>query len=465
MPYGATTEDALPSSFRDPSGFVFRRDGTLYRQVAPVYEAHYRTLMESGLYQELLSSRLVIPHDDLGASASGRLLQPEPLPFISYPYEWCFGQLQDAALATLAIQRTALRFGMSLKDASAYNIQFHRGLPVLIDTLSFETVRDGAPWIAYRQFCEFFLAPLALMALVDIRLGSLLRVHLDGIPLDLAARMLPLHSRFKPALLAHVHLHAGAQRRALSGRPQASETTTTLSRSAILGMLDSLEAAVRSLRYQPRGTVWADYYAATNYDDDAQAAKARLVAEFLDLAAPRPSMVWDLGANTGRFSRLASEREVFTVAIDSDPAAVERAYRDAVRRGDSCLLPLIQDLTNPSPDQGWAQQERDSLLARGPADIVLALALEHHLALGAGVPLRRIAQFFAHAGRWLIVEFVPRDDSQAQRLLARRTQRFDDHTEAGFEAAFAPEFECVRRTPIPGTRRTLYLMRRRRDRA
>lgn len=207
----------VPSSFRDPSGFVFFKEGVCYRQVNRSCKENYDCLIDSGLYKKLTDAELLIPHEEADAQLAWsvdahKILKPEPIPFISYPYEWSFSQLKDAALATLEIQKAALDYGMSLKDASAYNIQFYKGKPVFIDTLSFEKSRDGKPWAAYQQFCRFFVAPLALMARVDIRMNQLLRIHMEGVPLDLASSSLPWRTRFNPALLMHIHLHANYQK-------------------------------------------------------------------------------------------------------------------------------------------------------------------------------------------------------------------------------------------------------------
>lgn len=452
----------LAGSFRDPGGFLFRHGGVLYRQVNRSSAADLRLLHGSGLYELLVGKGLLIPHREAPAElATGPdaacVIAPEPVAFVSHPYEWCFSQLQDAALATLRIQKLALGRGMVLKDASAYNIQFHRGRPVLIDTLSLAAYREGEPWVAYRQFCQHFLAPLALMAKVDVRLLSLLRTHIDGVPLDLAARLLPRRTLLVPGLLMHLHLHAASQRR--HADRQGAARPRPVSRQALLGIVGSLRAAVRKLAWRPAGTEWGDYYAATNYSDEAARAKAALVDAFLERAAP--DTVWDLGANDGTFSRLAAARGIPTVAADVDPAAVEHNWRQVKARGEERLLPLLQDLTNPSPDQGWDHAERASLRARGPAGCVLALALVHHLAISNNVPLDRLASFLAGVGRTLIVEFVPKDDSQVRRLLATREDVFPDYGPAGFEAAFAARFAIEARERIPGSERTLYLMRRR----
>lgn len=450
-----------PGSFRDPSGFVFERDGALYRQVNLAYRADYDRQVASGLDRSLIDEGWLIPHlvvdeEPSNPRSAYKVLRPDRVPFVSYPYEWCFGQLQAAALLTLEIQRRSLTHGMSLKDASAFNIQFLGGRPVFIDSLSFETSREEEPWVAYRQFCRHFLAPLALMARSDIRLVQLFRPSLDGIPLDLAKRLLPWRTRLDPRLLIHIHLHAGAEK-AYSGDRVAKPRP--FSKGALLGLIDSLEGSIKSLRWEPRGTEWAEYYAETNYTDAATGRKLALVGEFLDLV--RPSTVWDLGANTGRFSRLASVRGASTVAFDVNPACVERNYRVAVERRENNLLPLWLDLTNPSPALGWDHAERMSLIERGPADLGMALALVHHLAISGNVPLDRVASFLRRACRTLIIEFVPKEDSQVRRLLASRIDVFDDYTRDGFESAFVEHFAIERAEPILDSERTLYLMRAR----
>ena len=199
-------------SFRDPGGFVYEDRGCIFRQVNLLAKEHYDHLMSSGLYRKLTESGLLIRHEETDVlppvpACAYKVICPARVAMISYPYEWSFGQYKDAALLTLAVQRQAIDHGMSLKDCSAYNVQFHEGRPVFIDTLSLERFQEGTPWVAYRQFCQHFLAPLALMSLTDIRLGQLTRTNLDGVPLDLATRLLPWRSRLRFGLLLHLHLH------------------------------------------------------------------------------------------------------------------------------------------------------------------------------------------------------------------------------------------------------------------
>ena len=455
------TSQAHSSSFRDPSGFLFWQDGTLYRQVNTTYKDNYDRLMKSGLYEALTTAGLLIPHEEvdvefLRPDLAYKVIRPELIPFISYPYEWCFSQLKDAALTTLRIQRTCLDFGMSLKDCSAYNMQFSKGRPVIIDTLSFEKYHEGQPWVAYRQFCQHFLAPLALMSYKDIRLNQLLRIYIDGIPLDLASLLLPFYTWLMFSLLPHIHLHARSQKR--FANKIVDTKRYKVSRLSFLGIIDSLESAIRKQKWQSHGTEWADYYQGTNYSSDAFAHKEQIVAEFIDKICPKS--VWDLGANVGVFSRIASNKGIPTVSFDIDSAAVEKNYLECVRSGETDILPLVLDLTNPSPASGWGNEERLSLAERSRADCVLALALVHHLAISNNVPLNRIAKFLGDICRSLIIEFVPKSDSQVQRLLATKEDIFPDYTQQRFENEFKKYFNIEGGVGIRDSQRTLYLMRR-----
>ena len=452
-------EDVLPSSFRDPAGYVFRRGGVFYRGIRKSGRPHYDMLMSSGLYKELVAANLLVPHEEFPLEGERvgdvtKVIRPEEIPFISYPYEWSFSQMQDAALATLEIEKRALRYGMTLVDASAYNIQFLGGRPVLIDTLSLRQAVEGEPWTAYGQYCRHFLAPLALMGLKDIRLGQLLRVHLDGIPLDLASSLLPLRTRRRLPLLLHLHIHAKSQKR-FEGR-QVRVARGKVGRQALLGLVDSLESGIKKLHWRASGTEWADYYEDTNYSTEGLDDKRKIVEEFI--REVRPRTVWDLGGNIGTFSRIAAAAGAYTVSFDIDPACVEMNYLRIRREKEENLLPLLLDLTNPSPGGGWENKERMSLLERGPADAVLALALLHHLAIGNNLPLDKAARFFARTGRHLLLEFVPKSDSQVKRLLVTREDVFDAYTQEGFERAFGEVFTIKRRVPLSGSERALYIM-------
>ena len=454
----------VPASFRDPAGFVWTQAGKIYRHVGEDHREHDDAMMSGGLYADLVEAGMIVPHtevDDVTSPRPGayKVLQPEVVDFISYPYEWSYSQLKDAALLTLRIQTKAMDHGMSLRDASAYNIQFHAGRPVLIDTLSFEVLQEGKPWIAYRQFCQHFLAPLALMAHCDVRFGQLSRTYIDGVPLDLASAVLPRKTRRSPGLLAHIHAQARVEQRQQRAGTAPKAPQRELSLQRLKGIVWNLERTVRKLTWEPPKTAWRDYYdEAGHYSDDAHHHKKEIVGSLLDEAGG--STVWDLGGNIGVFSREASARGRKTVCFDIDPGCVEANWKKVVSDGETHVLPLLCDLRNPAPSLGWANRERWSLAERGPADVVMALALVHHLAIGNNGPLPMIAQYFSELGNKLIIEFVPKSDPMVKMLLAIRDDIFTDYDTEGFERAFETCFAIERKEPVKDTDRVVYLMRK-----
>ncbi len=417
--------------------------------------------MLSGLYDSLISHNLLVPHEEaplqeaFGPEAY-RVLRPRPATFVSYPYEWSFGQLKDAALLTLEVQRRALEHGMILKDASAYNVVFDEGRPLFIDTLSFDLYEQKQPWVAYRQFCQHFLAPLLLMSNVDIRFGKESAVHLDGLPLDLASQLLPRSSWLRPSYLVHVHLHARSIRHFGPRAAKSRLLERGVSPRGLEALLASLESVIRRASWKHQRTEWTDYEHQHAYGEKGFAAKRLLVSEMLGRC--RADTLWDLGANVGIFSRIAAEAGARVLSIDGDPGAVETNYQKLKTDNDTRILPLWIDLSNPSPALGWAHAERLSLAERGPADALLALALVHHLAITNNVPFSDQAAWMASLGRTLIIEYVPKTDPQAQRLLVSRKDVFADYNRDAFEGQFTKYFSVLKRVEIPDTGRTLYLM-------
>lgn len=454
------------ASFRDPSGFVFSEGGRVYRAVFNAYRENYRLLMESGLYAELVQKNYLVFHEECRtenfAFASGNnlfaVLCPEQIPLITYPYEWSFSQLKDAALLTLKIQRIALKYGMTLKDATAYNIQFLRGKPIFIDTLSFEKYEEGRPWIAYRQFCQHFLAPLLLMKYKDLRLASLLKNYIDGIPLDLANVLLPLKAKLTPKVFFHICMQNFFSKK-YEKKDIDFKKQVFISKKKLLQMNTELQDAVNDLMYPHADTEWGEYYTFTNYNDKAFSRKKELIEIFLDEI--RPSVLWDLGANNGFFTRAASEKGVLSYAFDIDPTACEKNYLQIKKQGEQNILPVLFDLVNPSPAIGFANRERKSLAERQKPDCVMALALIHHLAISNNLPLENIAEYFSSLAPHLIIEFVPKSDSQVQKLLATREDIFPYYTQEGFEQAFSNCYELVKKEPVTESSRVLYLFLRR----
>jgi hypothetical protein len=357
----------------------------------------------------------------------------------------------------LNVQKLALEHGMILKDSSAYNVQFIGRRPVFIDTLSFWRYKQGDPWEGYNQFCEHFLAPLALSAYDSPEILPTLRVFLDGIPLELAAKMLPARAKMRPGIFSHIYLHSSSQKRydKLDESKKPVNKTRKVSTLAMNGLIGSLENTIKKLKLSKRDTQWGEYYSFTNYSDNSFENKKMLVRELLEQV--KPKIVWDLGANDGTFSNIAAELGAFTVAFDVDSKAVEQNYAHKDKNND-LLLPLVQDLSNPSPSLGWAHAERHSLEERGPADVTMALALIHHLAITNHSPFSQVAAFFARISKYLIIEFVPKGDTKVELLLSAFSRnKFEGYTEENFESAFAKHFKLVDKKPVKGSKRVLYL--------
>ncbi len=449
------------SSFRDPSGFLFFENEVLYRQINQEYKNEYEHLMDSGLYKRLVDSKLLIPHTEADMISPNKeklykIIKPEPIPFISYPYEWCFSQLKNAAITTLEIQKIAIDYNMTLKDASSYNIQFRQGKPILIDTLSFEKYQEGQTWKPYKQFCQHFLAPLALMSQKDIRLNQLFRIYIDGIPLDLADKLLPSKKLYMFSLLSHIHLHAKSQKH--YENKDIKIKTRKMPRNSFVGIIESLHSGIKKLKWTPEKTEWGDYYNDTNYSQGSFEEKKQTVSKFLDKT--KAKLVWDLGANTGIFSRLASKKDIETISFDIDPAAVEKNYLTCIQEADTKLLPLLLDLTNPSSSMGWNSVERNSFVERGPADVVIALALIHHLTISNNIPLFNLAEFFHGICNYLIIEFIPKTDSQVKRLLLTREDIFVDYNQQNFENEFKKFFSVYESKKLNNSERILYLFKK-----
>ncbi|WP_299808082.1 class I SAM-dependent methyltransferase [uncultured Shewanella sp.] len=457
------------ASFRDNSGFIFSKQGSLYRQVNSSYKEEFDAYVESGLHQALVKKGYIVDHEEMSLDEHCRdnvhkVIKPVLIPYLTYPYEWSFSQLQDAAKLTLDIQLLALDFGFTLKDASAFNIQFYEGRPVLIDTLSFAPYRQG-PWVAYRQFCQHFLAPLLLKKYCDHRLGRMAELYIDGIPLDLTSRLLPVRTWFSFNALSHIHLHAKMQSRYSAsggnGSQQVEKMSSKMDISKLGALIESLKAYVEGLRCPSTNTEWSDYYENTNYTQASMLGKQELIEGYLKSFAKPVSLLADLGANNGHFSRLASKYSRRVVSFDFDELAVEQNYLKVRAEGDKNVLPVVLDLFNPSPSIGWGNEERSSFVDREKFEVIIALALIHHLAISNNVPLKKIIHLLHNlVTDYLIIEFVPKSDSQVEHLLATREDIFPDYHEEGFEQALQGCFTIMSKDIVPQSVRTLYCLKR-----
>jgi hypothetical protein len=448
----------LPSSFRDPSGFVFEKNGILYRHVNTVFKEHFDHFITSGLYTSLVAKDLLIPHKEVenpgSAGQAYKIIRPEPIHFITYPWEWSFDMIRDAALLTLRLMKEAIPHQMILKDATPYNIQWHNGKLVFIDTLSFEKYNEEQPWIAYRQFCENFLGPLLIMHYSKHELSQLYLAYPEGVPLTVIRSLLPRRSRFSLHTYLHIHLHASVAEKKQS-RPQKR---IMFSKQKMLNLVSSLEGLISRLKTPGRNSTWSGYYEEAASRNDYLAGKKKIVSECIGKITDISSAV-DIGANEGEFARLLAANQIPVIAADLDPYCVNRLYNSIKQKKETYIQPLVIDMSHPSPAIGLNNLERTSFLNRTKVDLILALALIHHLCIGKNIPFGAIAEMFSKLTTHLIIEFVPKDDEKVRVMLEHKKDIYGGYDQQRFENAFNNYFSVIHKEVIPGSGRWIYVMR------
>ena len=450
-----------PASYRDPAGFIFYHNNQLYRQVSQLFRTDFDLLMTSGAYDAFVKKEWLVAHERLDQNLTGdpdwyTTLKPSLIPFISYPWEWSFGMLKDAALLTLKLARQALDFGLVLKDASPFNIQWYKGKPVFIDTLSFARYNPSEPWIAYRQFCETLLSPLLLMHYSQQPLQALQLGFANGVPLQVTSRLLPWRSRFNIPVYLHIHLHGK-----IAGRHPGTtdkSTSASFSKQKMINLLGNLETLVEKLQLKSRQSTWLNYYDEAGTRDNYLENKKVIIGDWLE-ELTEVHTVADLGANEGGFSILAAKLGKQVLAADLDPFCIDRLYHRIRAEKIGNLQPLVMDLAMPSPAAGADNLEYASFSNRCQTGLLLALALIHHLCIGRNLAPATVARFFSGLGEWLILEYVPPEDEKVQLLLSQKTRSYPDYNEDVLLAAFAVYFDLEKKKPVGNSGRQLWLFR------
>lgn len=467
MSSSITANYQLLSSFRDPSGYVIhnKKTETIQRVILPSYFEQYNHLMQSGLYKMLVEKGYLIPHELYSQSLNEVIIEPQQIYFITYPYEWSFQLLKDAALLTLAIAKEALNFGMFLKDATSYNVQLYHGNAIFIDTLSFDFYQEGRPWGAYGQFCRHFLAPLLFMKYKTLSASKILTQYLDGFPLDLIGDLLPLRTHFSPFIKMNVHMHAKKLRDCNNKKDMDSVPILNMvNKTKLQTMLDYMSFFISSISYKKNKTEWSDYYKNINYTIRAFNAKVHIIEQWIECIGAKT--LWDAGSNNGHFSRYLSDKVEQIIATDIDPVAIDNNYKINKEKKIKSIVPLVMDLTNPSAAIGFDNHERLSFSARllnQKIDCTLVLALIHHLCLSNNCTFPMVLNYFKSISPFLIIEFVPPEDSWAQVLLARKREfkhLFDFYNKERFECACEEQFNILDKISISDSLRTLYLLRK-----
>ncbi len=463
--YG-TCAEREPGSFRDRNGTVFYRDGRVFRSLSPRAFANWRQLAKAPFFEArraegtIVDTRLADPAGLAGMPEAAGILEHARVPFVSYPYEWTFGMLKDAALLQLDLLKDALEEGMILKDSTPYNIQWQGARPVFIDIPSFEPLAPGQAWVGYRQFCELYLYPLMLRAYKDVDYRPWLRGRIDGIPAEEMRGLMSARDMLRPGVLLHVAAQSALQRR-YSGNGtrdvRGSLAQAGFDKSLIEANVAKLSRLVSGLSPPSGRSAWSGYETNHSYAPEEAEQKADFVRRAA--ASGHWRLAWDLGCNTGTYSRIAAKHSDCVVAMDGDWRAVETLYQRQRADGSDAILPLVVNLADASPGQGWQGRERKSLADRGRPDLTLCLALIHHVVISANIPLAEFLGWLADLDTAVVIEFVDRDDEMVKTLLANREDQYDDYRPDVFRALLESRFRIEDEASLKGGKRHIYFAR------
>ena len=453
-----------PGSFRDPESRIFYEGDAVYRALSADGLSDFEAVQATGLLDDgrvVGTERVenVATLKDLLVHEPAAVLRHERIPFVSYPYEWTYSMLKDAALLQLDLLLASLEHDIVLKDATPYNVQFNGSRPVFVDVGSFERLREGEPWIGYRQFCMLYLYPLLLQSAKGVAFQPWLRGAIDGITPAQMRALMSFRDRFRRGVFTNVFLHAKLEARYADRPGQVKqEVKRVFKKELFVANVRKMRKLVERLEWNPPHGVWTAYGERNTYTDD----DARRKDEFVRAVATSRQwrLVWDIGANNGRYSRIAAEGAKTVVAVDADQGPVELLYRDLRAEGDEQILTLAMNLADPSPGLGWRGLERRALPDRGKPDLLLALALVHHMAIGANVPVREFIDWLASLGSALVIEFPTREDPMVKKLLAPKREGLHPDYELGFfERCLNDAFEVERSERLESGTRVLYYAR------
>jgi SAM-dependent methyltransferase len=458
-----------PGSFRDPESRVFYAGDGVYRSLSTEGLDDFKAVTATKFWERfqadgrLVATELVEGTADLPETMvkqSAGVLKHERIPFVSYPYEWPFSMLKDAALLQLDLNLAAIEEDMILKDSSPYNVQFKGSKPVFVDIGSFERLREGEPWIGYRQFCMLYLYPLLLQGVKDFDPRALLRGNIDGITPAQMRALVSFRDRFRKGFYLNVFLHAKLEAKHGDRGKEVKEEVKKagFKKELIVANIRRMRKLVEGLEWSPPPGVWVAYGERNSYSDEDAKRKDEFVREVA--TSQRWGLTWDIGCNNGRYSRIAAEGSDHVLAVDYDQGPVELLHRTLHEEGDEKILTLTMNLADPSPGLGWRGVERKPLADRGKPDLLLALALIHHVTIAANVPVQEFVDWLGSLGTSLVIEFPTREDVMVRTLLGpKREGLHPDYERESFERVLSSAFDVERRERLKSGTRLLYFAR------
>jgi ribosomal protein L11 methylase PrmA len=454
-------------SFRDRSGRIVYSAGTVFRVLSDEALTVWESLSEKKFFKELMSQGKLVATERVGndtlknfdsAENWAAVLKHEKIPFVSYPYEWTFSMLKDAAILQLELLTASLREGFILKDATPYNVQWKGANPVFIDILSFKQLSKGEPWTGYKQFCEMFLFPLLLISHKDIPFHSWMRGSIDGIPVESFARLLSLKDLLKRGVFMHAYLQSKLQNKYGNNRSSVRTELKSVgfSEELIRRNILGLRKIVEGLEWRRVKSEWSDYASDNTYTSEDHEKKADFVRKAAE--SKHWKLAWDLGCNVGIFSRIAAKNSDYVVAMDADHLTIERLYHELEKEKSQNILPLVMNLADSSPGLGWRGQERKSMLERGKPDLILCLALIHHMVISANIPLHEFVRWLSEIGASVVIEFPLKEDAMVRHLLRNKDDQYSEYTLPEFEKLISKHFHVQAREELSSQTRVLFFL-------
>jgi len=452
------------SSFRDNFGSVYHSNGNILRTVNKVAEKNFHTLNEKNIFKESIDKGFLIDFEILDKDQHpdslkdyNIILKAQKISFISYPYEWTFNQLKDAAIHHLNFQIFLLKLNCVLRDASAFNIQFYKGKPVFIDIMSLEEYKNGEYWSGYKQFCENFLNPLLLGHLKNIKHNDLFRGSIEGLDTVLLNKLLSFKDKISFNIFTHVVLQSKFLQQDINNPKATREKKNKLKKfkkTSYLYMLNQLKTWISKLKLKENKSIWGKYEKCNTYTEKSLSEKEKIVSQFVKKI--QPNKLIDLGCNNGQFCKIALEngaKEV--VGVDFDINAISNTYRMS-KKDNFNLLPLFIDLSNPSPNQGWRQLERQGFKERFKCDAAIALAIEHHLIIGKNVPIDEFIDWIIDFGKFGLLEFIPKEDETIKDMLSTKEDIYFDYSQKNFEKELSKKANIINTYTLADSKRILY---------
>ena len=458
---------AEPGSFRDRNGRVYYFENEIIRGLSQNALENWQELAKASFFRQftengsIVQTQLTQPDATYVNSLTlakpwAAYLQHEKIPFITYPYEWCFSMLKDAAILQLELLLAALQEDMILKDSSSYNFQWRGNKPVFIDIPSFEKLQPNEPWVGYRQFCQLFLYPLMLQAYKNVPFQPWLRGAIDGIKPDELCNVMSKFDLLRPGVLLHVYLQKKLQQRheSTTKNIKSELRDAGFSKELIVNNGKKLLKLVNNLSWKKIKSEWSDYTQFHSYTDKDHTAKKEFIEKVSCLRHRR--LVWDIGSNTGEFSMLVAKHADCVVAMDSDHLAIEKLYQVLHSHRANNILPIIINLADASPNLGWQGLERKSITDRGLPDLTLCLALIHHIVIGANIPMAEFIQWLAKLDSAIVIEFVTKDDEMVKTLLLNKEDNYAEYELENFRRILSQYFNIQHEVMLTSKSRILF---------